>query len=101
MQPGAHRYARSLGFVGGLGETAAERERTGFEKALGVDFTGSFVPAGGSGITVGVAPTTILLGLLGAGVGYSMKKNLGGALMGGIAAFVLVAGVRGVSALGI
>lgn len=79
MIPGSHRYMRGLGC---LGATAAERERTLTERAFGVDITGTLVQHGGSGVTIGVPPSTIAALVLGSAVGVMLKKNFTGAFLG-------------------
>lgn len=73
MIPGSLRYSRQLGFVGA---TAAEKERGFLERALGLDLTGSAKPSGGSGYTIGAAPSTILMGLIGAASWSSFKGGI-------------------------
>lgn len=67
MIPGSLRYPR-------LGD-AARPERGMIERALGVDFSGKLVSDGGTGITVGAMPSTILAGILGSIVGASISQR--------------------------
>ena len=99
MRPGTLRYHRSLGFVGA---TAAESSRNTFEKAVGLDFTGTPSAWGGSGVTVGAAPTTILFGVLGSAVWMSMKSpGLGNAIVGFAGGAVLSTIMRGLWTFGV
>lgn len=75
MVPGSNRYERRIGYVG---ETAAESQRNAIERITGLDFTGSLRPSGGSGWTVGAAPSTILLGIMGTVIGANMWRNKSG-----------------------
>lgn len=103
MIAGSSRYARSLGFVAGLGEeTPAESARTPAERILGFDFTGKLKTSGGSGITVGMSPSTFVGALLGTMIGVALAKNkVGGALGGGIAGAIAATTLRAASHYGV
>ena len=104
MISGSTRYARSLGFVGGLG---AGRDRTPHpvEKALGVNFSGQWSAFGGdgSGVMAAATPTSLLLMVLGAGLGAALSKGafLKGSLLGGALGLLTATGVRGAEAIGV
>lgn len=109
MISGSTRYARHLGFFGGLGATAAEGERNTLEKFTGIDLTGSLKASGGTGWTVGAAPTTILMMLIGAAAGVSMMDKhdggsasfVGPAFKGALGGVLIATGMRAAGNLGI
>lgn len=103
MISGSTRYARRLGFFGGLGADA--QKRTPFERATGLDFSGQWAWMGGdgSGVTAGASPTTLLAGLLGAGLGVVLTKGkfFKGSILGGVAGLVTAAAIRSAPSIGI
>lgn len=72
MIPGSLRYPR-LGNEPNV--EPARAVRWDVERALGVDFAGKLKSRGGTGITIGAQPSTILAGMLGSIVGSSVAKS--------------------------
>ena len=110
MISGSTRYARSLGFVGGLGaESAAEAERTWTEKTFGVEVTGKPVFAGGSGLTIGATPSTILFSVfIGTMIAVANTKvngigssTISGGVLGALGGFVVISMIKGAGKMGI
>lgn len=99
MVPGSHRYPRSLGYVG---STTAESQRTWLEKVTGLDVTGSFKPSGGTGITVGMNPSTLLFMTLGAAVGYNNSTSkVKGVILGAGSAVAIITVAKFMNWLGV
>lgn len=86
MRPGTLRYHRSLGFVGDSGKDgigASVSSSHWWERVMGIDASGTPVAVGGKGVMISAAPSSILAGMIGSGLGVSMSKNkVGGAILG-------------------
>lgn len=82
MISGSTRYARHLGFFGGLGVNV---ESNVIEKATGLNI----IPDDKGGARISAKPTAILAALIGAAIGVKMadatkRGAIGGALVGGL-----------------
>lgn len=81
MRPGTLRYHRSLGFVG---------DANSIEKVLGINLETN--PDSKTGASVGMAPTTLLMGMIGSMLWVSMvpadaKYGMGGKFVGAAVGF--------------
>lgn len=77
MRPGTLRYHRSLGFVG---------EERPLEKIIGFNFERD--PDSKTGVSVGMAPSTLFMGVMGS-VAYVALKPSAGKFTGSAMGFVL------------
>lgn len=98
MVPGSSRQLR---LAGDPPVEAARAVRWDIERALGVDFAGKLKSKGGSGITVGAQPSTILAGMLGSIVGASITKSTTkGVIFGFIGGAVVATTLRWTESIG-
>jgi hypothetical protein len=108
MISGSTRYARQLGFFGGLGATPGDSNRTWLEEKAGIDFTGTLKSAGGTGWTIGAAPSTILMMLIGAAAGVSRMDShdtgpggfVGPTITGALGGLLVASMMRGAANVG-
>lgn len=97
MISGSTRYARSLGFVGGLGDETPGLHTP--ERIIGVNFTGKpgWAEEGGQ-VWAKLAPTTLIAIILGSGIavatGHGKSNMFGRSMAGALIGAVVAVGSR-------